>query len=130
FIDNPDGGKPIIAGMNVLGINAKGQKDVMADFQFKSEKLKCTYEIMGSATKMAYECYGVDKYLYAYGLSVDPVYRGYGLGKDILKIRYDLYKDVSSQIKIEVTFIYKLLIKKWMKHDVIDSLLYLTVQIL
>ncbi|XP_011700254.1 PREDICTED: uncharacterized protein LOC105457336, partial [Wasmannia auropunctata] len=33
FIDNPDGGKPIIAGMNVLGINAKGQKDVMADFQ-------------------------------------------------------------------------------------------------
>ncbi|XP_011705800.1 PREDICTED: uncharacterized protein LOC105460999 [Wasmannia auropunctata] len=32
FIDNPIG-KPIIAGMNVLSIDAKSQKDVMSDFQ-------------------------------------------------------------------------------------------------
>ncbi|XP_011705945.1 PREDICTED: uncharacterized protein LOC105461160 [Wasmannia auropunctata] len=42
---------------------------------------------MGGATKMTYEYYGIDKYLYAFGLSVNPVYRGYGLGKDILKTR-------------------------------------------
>lgn len=45
-----------------------------------------------------YERYGVDKYLYAVGLSVDPEYRGYGLGKDILKVRYDLCK-ISSHLK-------------------------------
>lgn len=39
---------------------------------------------------MAFEYYGIDKYLYATGLSLDPVYRGYGLGKDMLKIRYEL----------------------------------------
>lgn len=42
-------------------------------------------------TTIVYDYYGIDKYLYALGLSVDPVYRGYGLGRDILKIRYDLY---------------------------------------
>ncbi|XP_011704618.1 PREDICTED: uncharacterized protein LOC105459946 [Wasmannia auropunctata] len=88
FIDNPSGGEPIMAGMNILGVDAKSQEDKMSDFQFKSEKVKYIYEIMGGATKMTYEYYGIDKYLYAFGLSVDPVYRGYGLGKDILKIRY------------------------------------------
>lgn len=47
---------------------------------------------MSDATKIVYEHYGIDKYLYAIGLSVDPAYRGYGLGKDILKIRYGLCK--------------------------------------
>ncbi|XP_011705240.1 PREDICTED: uncharacterized protein LOC105460485, partial [Wasmannia auropunctata] len=56
--------------------------------QFKSEKVKCMFEILANATKVVYECYEIDKYLYAIGLSVDPAYRGYGLGKDILKIRY------------------------------------------
>lgn len=46
---------------------------------------------MSGSTNIAYEHYGVEKYLYAIGLSVDPAFRGYGLGKDILKIRYDLY---------------------------------------
>lgn len=49
-------------------------------------------EIVSGTTKMVYEHYKVDKYLYAIGLSVDPDYRGYGLGKDILKIRYDFVK--------------------------------------
>lgn len=63
---------------------------LIISLQFKSEKCKNTFEIIASATKVVYERYGVDKYLYAIGLSVDPDYRGYGLGKDILKIRYDL----------------------------------------
>lgn len=57
--------------------------------QLKSLNCKNTFAIISDATKIIYEHYGVDKYLYAIGLSVDPAYRGYGLGKDILKIRYD-----------------------------------------
>jgi len=87
FIDNPKGGKPIIAGMNALGVDDKNQKDSISDFQFKSERCKTTFDIIGKATKVVYERYGVDKYLYAIGLSVDPNYRGYGLGKEILKLR-------------------------------------------
>ncbi|XP_071631320.1 uncharacterized protein [Temnothorax longispinosus] len=87
FTDNPNGGKPIIAGMNALGIDSKSEKDSISGFEFKSEKCKNTFDIIASATKVVYERYGVDKYLYAIGLSVDPDYRGYGLGKDILKIR-------------------------------------------
>ncbi|KAL0099027.1 hypothetical protein PUN28_020224 [Cardiocondyla obscurior] len=87
FTDNPNGGKPIIAGMNALGIDGKNQKDSISGYQFKSDKCKTTFEIIATATKVVYERYGVDKYLYAIGLSVDPDYRGYGLGKDILKIR-------------------------------------------
>lgn len=34
-----------------------------------------------------YERYGVDKYLYAIGLSVAPAFRGCGLGTDILRVR-------------------------------------------
>ncbi|XP_071581380.1 uncharacterized protein [Temnothorax nylanderi] len=86
FIDNPNGGKPIIAGMNVLGIDNKNEKDY--NYEFKSENFKNTSGIVANATKVAYERYhGIDKFLYAVGLSVDPAYRGYGLGKDILKIR-------------------------------------------
>ncbi|XP_011700236.1 PREDICTED: uncharacterized protein LOC105457327 [Wasmannia auropunctata] len=86
FVDNPNGGKPIIAGMNALGIAAKNEKDFSADFQHKSKNAKSFMEIC-IPTKMVYECYGIDKYLFSFGLSVDPVYRGYGLGKDFLKMR-------------------------------------------
>ncbi|XP_025994415.1 uncharacterized protein LOC105207188 isoform X2 [Solenopsis invicta] len=87
YLDNPNGGKPILAGMNALGVDNKDQKDSISGYQFKSENCKITFDIIASATKVVYERYGVDKYLYAIGLSVDPDYRGYGLGKDILKIR-------------------------------------------
>ncbi|KAL6433283.1 hypothetical protein ACFW04_006463 [Cataglyphis niger] len=87
FTENPNGGKPIIAGMNALGIDFKDHKDSISEYKFKSENCKNTFAIISDATKIVYERYGVDKYLYAIGLSVDPAYRGYGLGKDILKIR-------------------------------------------
>lgn len=54
--------------------------------QFKSQN--CNTFVSVSDTKIVYDLYGIDKYLYALGLSVGPAYRGYGLGKDILKIRY------------------------------------------
>ncbi|KYN03213.1 PREDICTED: uncharacterized protein LOC108773584 [Cyphomyrmex costatus] len=83
FIDNSNGGKPIIAGMNALGVEIKNQEH---NFQFKSEKSKNIHEILGK-TNVVYERYGVDKYLHAIGLSVDPNYRGYGLGRELLKVR-------------------------------------------
>ncbi|XP_011056699.1 PREDICTED: uncharacterized protein LOC105147411 [Acromyrmex echinatior] len=86
FIDNPNGGKPIIAGMNILGIEVKNKKKKLPDYQFKSEKLKIIHELI-SLTNMVFERYEVDKYITAAGLSVNPDYRGYGLGKEILKVR-------------------------------------------
>lgn len=85
FVDNPNGGKPIIAGMNALGIGFKDHKDDISKYQFKSQK--CSMVVIMCDTKIAYDYYGTDKYIYGVGLSVDPVYRGYGLGKDLLKIR-------------------------------------------
>ncbi|KYQ57221.1 hypothetical protein ALC60_03742 [Trachymyrmex zeteki] len=86
FIDNPNGSKSIIAGLNVLSVDVKNQKDKLSDYQFKSEKLKNTYEILNK-TKLVYERYDVDKHIYAVGLSVEPDYRGYGLSKELLKVR-------------------------------------------
>lgn len=87
FTDNPNGGKPIIAGMNALGLHFRDHKDSISKYQFKSQNCKNTIITMSGSTNIAYEHYGVEKYLYAIGLSVDPAFRGYGLGKDILKIR-------------------------------------------
>ncbi|KAM0733690.1 hypothetical protein ACS0PU_012055 [Formica fusca] len=87
FTENPNGGKPIIAGMNALGLDFRDHKDSISEYKLKSQNCRNTFAIISDATKIVYEHYGVDKYLYAIGLSVDPAYRGYGLGKDILKIR-------------------------------------------
>ncbi|XP_029158801.1 uncharacterized protein LOC114931051 [Nylanderia fulva] len=84
FVDNPTG-KPIIAGMNVLSVAFKDHKDSISQYQFKSQN--CNTIIGKCDTTITYDYYGVDKYLYALGLSVLPIYRGYGLGKDILKTR-------------------------------------------
>jgi len=39
FIDNPNGGKPIIAGMNALGVDVKNQKDSISSYQVNYIKL-------------------------------------------------------------------------------------------
>lgn len=87
FTENPNGGKPILAGMNALGVDYKDRKDSISEYQIQSQNCKNTFTIVAGATKVVYEHYGINKYLYAIGLSVDPAFRGYGLGKDILKIR-------------------------------------------
>ncbi|XP_011056693.1 PREDICTED: uncharacterized protein LOC105147407 isoform X2 [Acromyrmex echinatior] len=86
FVDNPNGGKSIIAGMTVLGIEVKNQKKKLSDYEFKSEKFKITYKLL-SLTNMIYEHYEVDKYITGFGVSVNPDYRRYGLGKELLKVR-------------------------------------------
>lgn len=93
FIDNPDGGKPILAGMNALGVSVKGHEDGISGYEFASPIAKNTFELIGNATKIVYEHYGVKKYLNAIGLSVAPPYRGYGLGIDLLKTRYQIGRE-------------------------------------
>ncbi|XP_032672772.1 uncharacterized protein LOC116844821 [Odontomachus brunneus] len=86
FVDNPKGGKPIIAGMNVLSIEFKENAEKKLHFQ---SKFGITYKVMSDLTKQLqlYERYGVEKYMFAVGLSVAPAFRGYGLGTDLLKTR-------------------------------------------
>ncbi|EFN85759.1 hypothetical protein EAI_17503 [Harpegnathos saltator] len=88
FVDNPNGGKPIIAGVNMLYVEFKEYEKNIEDIQFIS-KFSITYKVMKKLNKevQLYDRYGVDKYLAAVGLSVAPPFRGYGLGTDILKIR-------------------------------------------
>lgn len=38
FTDNPNGGKPILAGMNALGVDSKIEKDSISDHQVSSIK--------------------------------------------------------------------------------------------
>ncbi|XP_020291892.1 uncharacterized protein LOC109858748 [Pseudomyrmex gracilis] len=83
FTDNPDGGKPILAGMNVLIIQHKQKKDATPK---KCSMDNCQFRF-SDLTDIVCDRYGIDKYLYAYGLIVTPEFRGYGLGTDILKIR-------------------------------------------
>ena len=33
FTDNPNGGKPVIAGMNTLGVDVKNKKDSISSYQ-------------------------------------------------------------------------------------------------
>jgi hypothetical protein len=88
FIDNPKGGKPIMAGINMLCMEYKEFEEAESDIKFES-KFRITYEVMTKLKKglRLYERYGADKCLYAFGLAVEPGFRGYGLGTDILKIR-------------------------------------------
>ncbi|XP_020291891.1 uncharacterized protein LOC109858747 isoform X2 [Pseudomyrmex gracilis] len=85
FTDNPDNGKPIFAGMNVLRIEYKEKRDAISN-KCSSEKCQNRFCAL-NMTDIVYDRYGIDKYLDAVGLIVTPEFRGYGLGTDILKIR-------------------------------------------
>ncbi|XP_024867002.1 uncharacterized protein LOC112451574 isoform X2 [Temnothorax curvispinosus] len=43
FTDNPNGGKPIIAGMNALGIGSKSEKDSISGYEVSSIKF-CKFD--------------------------------------------------------------------------------------
>ncbi|XP_076686734.1 arylalkylamine N-acetyltransferase-like 2 [Andrena cerasifolii] len=99
FVENPNGGKPILAGCNVLGLSYKGEK-VDSD-NFQSERGRNVMEVIVEFTKRAnvYEKYGVDRYLTALGLSVHPSYRGAALGAHILNAR----ENIGCEYNIPVT---------------------------
>ncbi|XP_076618512.1 arylalkylamine N-acetyltransferase-like 2 [Colletes latitarsis] len=93
FAEDPNGGKPIVAGCNVLGISFEGEHEEYD--HFKSEKGKRITRVLNELCNEAgvYKKYGVDRYLSAIGLSVDPSYRGAALGAHILNAREKIGKE-------------------------------------
>ena len=93
FVEDPKGGKPIIAGCNVLGLSFEGEK---IDYDsLKSNRGRDVMEVIIDFTKRAnvFEKYGVDRYLTAIGLSVHPSYRGAALGAHILNARENIGRE-------------------------------------
>ncbi|XP_014479685.1 PREDICTED: uncharacterized protein LOC106746984 [Dinoponera quadriceps] len=97
FVDNPNGNKSIIAGLNMLCVEYKDEK---IDIQLQSN-FRFIFNAMKKLNKSLrlFERYNVDKYMFAVGLSVATAYRGYGLGADILKVR----DKIGQEYDIEMT---------------------------
>ncbi|KAI4500451.1 hypothetical protein M0802_004413 [Mischocyttarus mexicanus] len=75
FVEDPKGGKPEIAGTNIIGIKTIPTKKVIEPVTSMCKEAKI------------YEYYNTDRYMYAFGLSVHPFYRGHNLGVHILSAR-------------------------------------------
>ena len=99
FVEDPNGGKPILAGCNVLGLSYEGEK--MDYGSLKSKKVRQLMEVLVDVSKRAsvYKKYGVDRYLSGLGLSVHPSYRGAALGGHILHAR----ENIGPEYNIPVT---------------------------
>ncbi|XP_043797906.1 arylalkylamine N-acetyltransferase-like 2 [Apis laboriosa] len=98
FTENVNGGKPIIAGCNMLGLSFKGEEfDYNA---IKSENGQKVVKAIVELSKKAnvFEKYGVDKYMTAFGLSVNPSYRGAALGGHLLNARVDIGREYNISV--------------------------------
>lgn len=102
FVEDPNGGKPILAGANMLMLSLQGES-FDQESSVKSEKAQRLLAAMEDLLKKAniYEKYGVDRYIGAIGLSVDPAYRGAALGGHILSARDDIGREYN--IKVSAT---------------------------
>lgn len=95
FAEDPNGGKPIIAGVNMLGLDVKDNETSSDDMKGLSPKTNNLLHVLTDFSKKAqvYEKYGVDRYMFAFGLSVHPSYRGESLGGHILKARENIGRE-------------------------------------
>uniref|UniRef100_A0A6M2DLN8 N-acetyltransferase domain-containing protein n=1 Tax=Xenopsylla cheopis TaxID=163159 RepID=A0A6M2DLN8_XENCH len=92
-------GVPRVVGCNFTFVTKKGQPKIQPDGKcFKI--FRDANDYLASFTD-CYAHYGVDEYLYAFGLSVDPSYRGMGVAMEILKARNDMGRKVG--LKATVT---------------------------
>ncbi|XP_043488747.1 uncharacterized protein LOC122515447 [Polistes fuscatus] len=89
FVENPKGGKPEIAGANIIGVEIKDDERKVDKYPLESLLAKKVIEPVISLCKEAkiYEHFNTDRYMYAFGLSVHPFYRGHNLGAHILSAR-------------------------------------------
>ncbi|XP_012271021.1 uncharacterized protein LOC105694697 isoform X2 [Orussus abietinus] len=95
FIEDPKGGKPVLAGVNVLYVISEGDKRTMKKLSFKSKMMKdilTLFERMEENSKVE-EKYGVKTFMHAVGLSVDPTFRGESLGEHILRVRDSIARE-------------------------------------
>ncbi|XP_026465048.1 uncharacterized protein LOC113367682 [Ctenocephalides felis] len=88
LVMTPGTNTPYIVGCNLTYVCSKGEKNP----KVKGKSLSIIYDAIDYLSSFAdcYAHYGVDRYLYALGLSVDPRYRGMGIGMEILKAINDL----------------------------------------
>ncbi|CAK9797125.1 Arylalkylamine N-acetyltransferase-like 2 [Anthophora plagiata] len=96
FAEDPNGGKPILAGVNVLTLAfEKVEEDEFDCSSLKSKHGRNLMKALAGLSKKAnvFRKYGVDKYMTAYGLSVHPSYRGAALGGQLLKTREDIGRE-------------------------------------
>nr|XP_003700513.1 PREDICTED: uncharacterized protein LOC100876900 [Megachile rotundata] len=99
FTENPDGGKPVMAAVNVLKFCHIDDDMVFTESMPPSPKLMWDITIDLTKKAQVYEKYGVDRYIGAFGLSVHPEYRGVALGGHLLRTRVD----IGREYKIPVT---------------------------
>ncbi|XP_043479856.1 uncharacterized protein LOC122509691 [Leptopilina heterotoma] len=93
FFENPEGGKSIMAGLNILYLGGKNQRVDFSKFtNLKTEKIEKIMKIMGSlgADVDVEKSFGCDKYLGGFGLSVDRDYRGHAIGYHLLMARNEV----------------------------------------
>ncbi|XP_071877516.1 arylalkylamine N-acetyltransferase-like 2 isoform X1 [Bombus fervidus] len=100
FTENPDGGKPIIAGANILTLSFKDEK--FDTEKIKSEKGNAVMSVVIELSKQAnvFEKYGVNKYMNAFGLSVNPKYRGASLGAHLLNARVEIGREYDIPVTV------------------------------
>ncbi|XP_076278879.1 arylalkylamine N-acetyltransferase-like 2 [Lasioglossum baleicum] len=99
FVEDPNGGKPLIAGVNMLMLSLQGE-DFDSENMVKSKKGQQLIAAMENLLKKAniYEKYGVDRYMGALGLSVHPSYRGAALGGHILSARDNIGREYNIEV--------------------------------
>lgn len=92
FVENPQGGKPIMAALNVLYLGGKGENIDFSKIISNSDKVKKVLQVMEatSADVNLEKIYGCDKYIGGFGLSVDPVFRGNAIGYHLLMARNEV----------------------------------------
>ncbi|XP_043515593.1 uncharacterized protein LOC122531612 isoform X2 [Frieseomelitta varia] len=100
FTEDPNGGKPIMAGLNVLTLSFKDEKFNLDDM--KSKKGRIVFEAVLDLNKEVnvFEKYGIDKYMTAFGLSVHPSYRGAALGSHLLNARVNIGREYNIPVTI------------------------------
>ncbi|XP_076163428.1 arylalkylamine N-acetyltransferase-like 2 [Ptiloglossa arizonensis] len=98
FTANPRGGKPLLAGANVLELNRKGHKYDFSHLETEKEKRVTRILIETQREAKVHEKYGVDKYLSAMGLSVNPLFQGASLGTHLLKARENICREYNISV--------------------------------
>lgn len=95
FAENPDGGKPIIAGCNILGVEFRDNEAGVKDFKTKSAGVEKLLNVVMSLGREAdvFRKYDIDRVMFAFGLVVNRDYRGYALGGHILSARDNIGRE-------------------------------------
>ncbi|CAD1474771.1 unnamed protein product [Heterotrigona itama] len=100
FTEDPNGGKPIIAGLNVLTLSFKDEKFNSDEIKSKGGQVVFDAVLHLNKEVNVFERYGIDKYMTAFGLSVNPSYRGAALGAHLLNARVNVGREYNIPVTI------------------------------